>query len=333
MVAAGDVSDYDAAARLRLADGLATTLGVDASAVSLDVTAASVHLRFLVLVADADAVLASMQTSLATAVAASAALGVQVLSAPIATTHDASVSPPPPSPPPPPPPSAPPPPPPGPSPLPPPTADDAEAVVVVDSSQAAITGRSSGSSTPIVPIVVGGAVAIGLLGAAVLLRRRLCGGSGSAAEKWAYVRRRSSSFSPASASVVTGVEATRDGAMPQLRGETSSSRRLSFGVQVAAREAPQAGVAASSTLVEVSGVEMADAVPLSVRKQTSAAARLQRHWRSKQRRSKQRRASGASPARPPEVQAVVPVMPLPLVEATATVVERVSQSSPWVERV
>ena len=52
MTAAGDVSDYDAAAQASLVSNMASTLGVPEADVSLTVTAASVSLVFEVAVAD-----------------------------------------------------------------------------------------------------------------------------------------------------------------------------------------------------------------------------------------------------------------------------------------
>jgi len=107
MTAAGDVSDYDAAAQSSLVSNMATTLGVAAVDVSLTVTAASVRLVFSVTVADATAaaaVSATVASALPTATAASSLLGASVLSAPAAATLDDAISPPPSPPPPPPPP-------------------------------------------------------------------------------------------------------------------------------------------------------------------------------------------------------------------------------------
>ena len=104
MTAAGDVSDYDAAAQSTLVSSMAGVLGVAPVDVSLTVSAASVNLVFTVAVADgaaAAAVSAAVASALPTAAAASSLLGASVLSAPTAATFDDEVSPPPPPPPPP----------------------------------------------------------------------------------------------------------------------------------------------------------------------------------------------------------------------------------------
>ena len=110
MTAAGDVSDYDAAAQSSLVSNMATTLNVPVADVSLTVTAASVRLLFVVAVADAtaaQAVESQADATLPTAAAASAALGASIETDPVAATVQAAASPPSPatSPPPPPPPS------------------------------------------------------------------------------------------------------------------------------------------------------------------------------------------------------------------------------------
>ena len=77
MVAAGSVSDFDGETQARLTSSMATTLGVDASAVSLSITAASVKLVFTVAVADATeaaSVAGTVATALDTTDAASVAL-------------------------------------------------------------------------------------------------------------------------------------------------------------------------------------------------------------------------------------------------------------------
>ena len=91
MTAAGDVSDYDAAAQSSLVSNMAATLNVPMADVSLTVTAASVRLVFSVTVADgttAAAVSATVASKLPTATAASSLLGASVLSAPAAATLD-----------------------------------------------------------------------------------------------------------------------------------------------------------------------------------------------------------------------------------------------------
>jgi len=93
MTAAGDVSDYDAAAQASLVSNMASTLGVPEADVSLTVTAASVNLVFEVAVADeteAEAVAQQADSSLGTAADATTALGVSVQSAPVTATVAAS---------------------------------------------------------------------------------------------------------------------------------------------------------------------------------------------------------------------------------------------------
>ena len=85
MTVAGDVSDYDAPTQAELTARLATALAVDAAAVSLNVTAASVHLLFAVQVAgsaEAAAVVAQVDRIMPTADATTSALGISVLSSP-----------------------------------------------------------------------------------------------------------------------------------------------------------------------------------------------------------------------------------------------------------
>ena len=93
MVAAGSVSDFDRDTQARLTSSMATTLGVDASAVALSITAASVKLTFTVAVADATeaaAISATVATALDTTDTASAALSVSVLSSPTSSVRDTS---------------------------------------------------------------------------------------------------------------------------------------------------------------------------------------------------------------------------------------------------
>jgi len=100
MTAAGDVSDYDAAARASLVSNMASTLGVPETDISLTVTAASVNLVFEVAVADEtelEAVEQHADSSLGTAADATTALGVSVQSAPVTATVTASPSTPPPA--------------------------------------------------------------------------------------------------------------------------------------------------------------------------------------------------------------------------------------------
>ena len=97
MSAAGDVSDYDDAARSSLVSSMAATLGVPVADVSLTVTAASVRLVFVVAVPDAStarAVELQASAALPTAAAASTALGVSVETNPVAGTVRTIVSPP-----------------------------------------------------------------------------------------------------------------------------------------------------------------------------------------------------------------------------------------------
>ncbi len=98
MTAAGTVSDYDTGVQAKLVSNMAAVLDVAVSDVSLSVTAASVHLFFIVSVADiseAASVKNRVEASLASASHASAILGVPVVSAPIIITSDRSISPPP----------------------------------------------------------------------------------------------------------------------------------------------------------------------------------------------------------------------------------------------
>ena len=100
MTASGAVSDYDVSVQAKLVSNMAATLDVAVAAVSLSVTAASVHLVFSVSVADiseAAAVTNKVKASLSSASHASATLGVPVVSAPVTITSDRSISPPPPS--------------------------------------------------------------------------------------------------------------------------------------------------------------------------------------------------------------------------------------------
>ena len=97
MTAAGDVSDYDAAAQASLVSNMAATLNVPTADVALTVTAASVNLVFKVAVADeteAEAVAQQADSSLGTAADATTALGVSVQSAPVTATVAASPLPP-----------------------------------------------------------------------------------------------------------------------------------------------------------------------------------------------------------------------------------------------
>ena len=97
MTASGVVSDYDIATRSRLIVAFASAVSVDASAITLTVTAGSVNLLFTVMVSDATAaasVTSAVSTSLGTAAAASTVLGVTVETAPTAVAYDSSASPP-----------------------------------------------------------------------------------------------------------------------------------------------------------------------------------------------------------------------------------------------
>ena len=86
MTAAGSVSDYDTTSQASLIEAFAATVVVPAADVSLSVTAASVILVFSVRVdnaTEAIAVTEAADTSLPTAAAATAALGVTVVTAPV----------------------------------------------------------------------------------------------------------------------------------------------------------------------------------------------------------------------------------------------------------
>ena len=90
------MSDYDAPTQAELTARLATALAVDAAAVSLNVTAASVHLLFAVQVAgsaEAAAVVAQVDRIMPTADATTSALGISVLSSPFATVLGTTVQP------------------------------------------------------------------------------------------------------------------------------------------------------------------------------------------------------------------------------------------------
>ena len=89
VTAAGDVSDYDAAAQSSLVSSMARALGVPEGAVSLAVTAASVNLVFVVAVAtvgEADAVAEQARAVLGTPDDATTALGVGVEATPTVAT-------------------------------------------------------------------------------------------------------------------------------------------------------------------------------------------------------------------------------------------------------
>lgn len=102
MTAAGAVTDFGMAAQEDLISSLAIilsngTLRVPAAAVSLTITPSSVRFEFIAAVADANeavAVADQVYQSMPTAGAASDALGVTVLTAPVATVLDASIEPP-----------------------------------------------------------------------------------------------------------------------------------------------------------------------------------------------------------------------------------------------
>ena len=102
MTAAGAVTDFGMAAQEDLISSLAIilsngTLRVPAAAVSLTITPSSVRFEFIAAVADANeavAVVDQVYQSMPTAGAASDALGVTVLTAPVATVLDASIEPP-----------------------------------------------------------------------------------------------------------------------------------------------------------------------------------------------------------------------------------------------
>ena len=113
VAAEGDVSDYSSASvRAGLISAFAAAVDVDADDVTLTVSGGSVVLEFTVSVdteEDQTAMVETVAAELGSASSASSALGVSVVTAPVADKEDASLSPPPPSPPPPsPPPPAPP---------------------------------------------------------------------------------------------------------------------------------------------------------------------------------------------------------------------------------
>ena len=96
LVAAGSVDDFDPVRRTELRTRLATASGVAVEKVTLSVEAASVRLRFSVRVeaAESSVLAASLEAALPSSDAASAVLGVEVLTTPLLTLK-AQPSPPP----------------------------------------------------------------------------------------------------------------------------------------------------------------------------------------------------------------------------------------------
>ena len=87
LVAAGSVADFGLARRTELRTRLATAAGVAVEKVTLSIEAASVHLRFSVSVevAASTALAATLEAAFPSADAASALLGVAVLTTPLLT--------------------------------------------------------------------------------------------------------------------------------------------------------------------------------------------------------------------------------------------------------
>ena len=87
LVAAGSVADFGLARRTELRTRLATAAGVAVEKVTLSIEAASVHLRFSVSVevAASTALAAALEAAFPSADAASALLGVAVLTTPLLT--------------------------------------------------------------------------------------------------------------------------------------------------------------------------------------------------------------------------------------------------------
>jgi len=322
MTASGSVSDFDDAKRTSLESSIAAVAGVDASAVTVAITGGSVLITATIAV-PASTTVAAVQTSLSstlgTAAAASTVLGVIVESVPAITVAGplppaASPSPPPPLPP--------------------------QPRAVLDSIGGASieTSRDGGGAvTALVACAAGVGFAL-LAGGLLFLHNR---------------RRRRRP--PVHRSVVISGGAAPKGAA-DIEGSSRRKRRPSSGtVQMAgvcaiehdvcmASLGEPAGAAGPSSTVCARAIEVLEVVPAgdagvleaevvrATAHKRHAAARLQRWWR-RRRRSRTGRLTDFSPssrgAGSPIVRvhhshsaiAELSVVPLPLVDATARVVD------------